>query len=176
MTSTMTAGISEQACAVTPTTPLRGVDRSARRRLSGGSAGGLEDCLAGEVDGVAEGGVGDVGVALGGLVVAVAEHLADDLEGDALHDGVAGDGVAEVVDAQVGHAGELAEATPGAAEAVQLVAGAGADDPAALRLVLGRGDLAEQGDHGVGDDDVSLARLAVGEAQDAAVPVDLVPL
>ena len=53
---------------------------------------------------------------------------------------------------------------------------AGADDPAALRLVLGCGDLAESGDHGVGDDDVSLAGLAVGEAQDAAVPVDLVPL
>ena len=102
-------------------------------------------------------------------------HLADDLQGDALHDGVAGDGVAEVVDAQVGHAGELAEATPGAAEAVQFVAGARADDPAALRLILGGGDLVEQGDHGVGDDDVSLAGLAVGEAQDAAVPVDLVP-
>lgn len=84
------------------------------------------------VDGVTEGRVGDVGVALGGLVVAVAEHLADPLQGDALHDGVAGDGVAEVVDAQVGHAGELAEATPGAAEAVELVASTRADDPASL--------------------------------------------
>ena len=117
-----------------------------------------------------------MGVALGGLVVAMAEHLADDLQGDALHDGVAGDGVAEVVDAEVGHADQLAEAAPGAAEAVEFVAGAGADDAAAFGVLFGHGDLAEEGDDLVGDDDVALAGLAVGEAEDAAVPVDLVPL
>jgi hypothetical protein len=61
-----------------------------------------------------------VGVALGGVVVAVAEHLADDLEGDAVHDRVAGDGVAEVVQAHVAEAGEPADAAPGDVEAVQL--------------------------------------------------------
>jgi hypothetical protein len=60
------------------------------------------------------------------LAVARRGGLADDLQEDALH-------------AQAGHAGELAESAPGMAEAVQLVAGARADDPAALRLVLGRG-------------------------------------
>jgi hypothetical protein len=66
----------------------------------------------------------------------VPEHLADDGQGDAAHERVAGERVAEVVDPEVGDADDLADRSPGVVEACELQPVAGADD-AALLLVAG---------------------------------------
>ena len=116
-----------------------------------------------------------MGVPLRRAVVPVAEHLADDLEGDAVHDGVAGDRVAEVMEAYVGDAGEATDDAPGVAEAVELVALARADDEALAGIALRLREPAEQIHHLVGDDDVALAGLGVGETEHRAAPVDVLP-
>jgi hypothetical protein len=117
----------------------------ALRRPLGLAAGptGPHDRLAGQVDRVAQHVVGDVGVALGRAVVLVAEHLADDLERDAVHDRVAGDGVPQVVQAHVRDPGELAGVLPAPAQTPQPLAPRGADDEAPLGLALLGGDLGE---------------------------------
>jgi len=148
-------------------------------RLRGGGLGGLGgvgDAVRSLLDGVADDPVGEVGVALGGGWLAVAEDLADDRQGDAAHEGVAGEAVAQIVKADVGDAGHDADALPGLVEARQAPAGAAADDVAGARLAGVFLDFAEQEHDLGGDGDRSLAGLGVGEVEDGVLPVDHRPL
>lgn len=144
--------------------------------LSGGCRGGVGDAVRGLLDGVADDAVGQVGVALGGGRLAMAKDLADDRQGDAAHEGVAGETVAQVVEADVGDAGHHADALPGLVEAGEAAACAAADDVAGSEVIGVRLDLSEQGHDLRGDGDRALAGFGVGEVEDGVLPVDHRPL
>ena len=147
-----------------------------RCRTNGRGWCGVGDAVRGLFDRIPDDTIGEMRVALGGGRLAVAEDLADDRQGDAAHEGVAGEAVTQVVEADVGDAGHDADALPGLVEAGEAAAGAAADDVAGAEVAGVLLDLAEQGHDLRGDGDGALAGLGIGEVEDGVLPVDHWPL
>lgn len=116
---------------------------------------------------------GEVGVTRRGLDLRVPEQLADHGQALARGDGRGREGVAQVVDADVLHAGAGADALPEGLEIAQALAGQGAgDDPRVAFDALG---VAQQVDGGLAEMDDLGAGLRIRQAQDALSHIDVCP-